>query len=339
MFHHMVVPLDGSEFSRIALPYAAALAPDAGQTVELVSAVDSRAALGGVGYADNLTNSVPALGAYAHLPGGGAEFLESIRGARRAELEAATEELRTNTSAAVRWELLDGEPSEAVVAHIEASGADLIVMSTHGRGGMARAWLGSVADRLVRHVTVPVLLVRPGERPASAAAAGPASGRTIRRLLVPLDGSELAEAALEPAASVVARTGGALVLARVTGTDLPIGSPYPPEEGVVPEEHADAQVQEARRYLDGVAARLRDGGVDVANVVVRDGATSATILDIARESADAIAMATHGRGGLRRWILGSVSDKVLRGGDLPVLLVRPGENDAPPAKGRSEPGG
>lgn len=324
MFRHVVVPLDGSEFSRIALPWAMALAPDADQAVELVSAVDSLPALGGVGYADNLTNSVPALGAYADLPGGGAELMETIRRARGADLKAAAEELRTKTEAAVRWELLDGEPSEAVAAHVEASGADLIVMSTHGRGGMARAWLGSVADRLVRHVTVPVLLVRPGEGPASGPASSPAPGRTIRRLLVPLDGSELAEAALEPAAGVIARTGGALVLAQVTGTALPIGSPYPPEAGVVLEEHADEQVQEARRYLDGVAARLRDGGVEVADVVVRDGATSATILDIARESADAIAMATHGRGGLRRWILGSVSDKVLRGGDLPVLLVRPG---------------
>lgn len=332
MFQHVVVPLDGSEFSRIALPYAMALAPDADQAVELVSAVDSLAALGGVGYADNLTNSVPALGAYADLPGGGTEFLETIRRARGADLKAAVEDLRTKTSASVRWELLDGEPSEAVAAHVEASGADLIVMSTHGRGGMARAWLGSVADRLVRHVTIPVLLVRPAEDPASAspapgAAAGPAAGRTIRRMLVPLDGSELAEAALEPAASVVARTGGALVLARVTGTELPIGSPYPPEAGAALEEHAEGEVRESQRYLDGVATRLRDGGVDVADVVVRDGATSATILDIARESADAIAMATHGRGGLRRWILGSVSDKVLRGGDLPVLLVRPGAGE------------
>lgn len=322
MFRHIMVPLDGSEFSKVALPYALSLTHDPGSVVELISAVDAAAALSGAGYAGNLAAGAPAYGAAADIPTGATEIIEAMRRGREEELRATADEVRSGTEGEVRWSVVHGEPSQAIETGVEASGADLVVMSTHGRGGLERAWLGSVADRLIRRLGVPLLLVRPAEgekersRPIDGAPA-------IRRVLVPLDGSPLSETALLPAARLARGLGAAVVLVRVPGVNVTVGSPYPPAAGGAGAPGAGEQSREAGAYLSSVAERLRGDGVEVAGVEVREGSPAATILELAREQADVIAMATHGRGGVKRWLLGSVSDKVVRGADMPVLLTRP----------------
>lgn len=317
MFRRIVVPLDGSDFSRTALPYAFALASGPDTVVELVSSVDTLAALAG---GPGLTAGEPGIAAPAAMPAATADLIEAERSGREEVLAAAADGIRTHTSATVEWTLLDGEPSDAVAEHVEERGADIVVMSTHGRGAVERAWLGSVADRLVRRLDVPALLVRPSEG-EEATDLRPA----IRHILVPLDGSSLAEAALAPATRISRLLGASLRLVRVTGPHIMVGSPYIPHAAQEHQEHFERHRREARGYLEQVAERLRGEGVEVADVEVREGATATTILATAREGADLIAMATHGRGGLRRLFLGSVSDKVLRGATLPVLLVRPAE--------------
>lgn len=319
VFRHVVVPLDGSDFSRTAVPYALALASGSDTVVELVSAVDPAWLPSGAGYPGSLMAGDPAYGSGAEAPVGAPDVIEAARRTGEKELQATAEQVREETGATVRWELLDGEPSEAVAAHVEQAAADLVVMSTHGRGGLERAWLGSVADRLIRRVGVPLLLVRPGEEDR-----GPQEP-SIRRVLVPLDGSELAEAALAPAVRVARQVGASLELLRVVDPAMLTESPYIPATPEDSAEYAERQTSEARSYLMGVAERLRADGVEVAEVSVDDGVPASTILGRAAVGADLIAMATHGRGGLKRWLVGSVSDKVLRGADVPVMLVRPND--------------
>lgn len=335
MFRHIVIPLDGSAFSRTAIPYAHALASNADVGLELVSAVDTAAALLGAGYPGDLAAGATTSG--AGVPAVALELVEASREGREKELEALARKLGTATGGTVGWVVLDGEPGEAVAGRVEEGEADLVVMSTHGRGGLDRAWLGSVADRLIRRLTVPLLLVRPEEEEGTGEVAdlesdedGPElalESARIRRVLVPLDGSELAEAILDPAARLARQTGASLVLLRAIDPMLPTDAPYLPATVEGTEARFEERHEEARTYLDGVAERLRGEGVDVADAEVREGRAAPTILERAGEGADLVAMATHGRGGLRRWLLGSVSDKVLRGADRPVLIVRPEDDD------------
>lgn len=325
MFRHIVVPLDGSEFSRTALPWAIALGSGADTTLDIVSSIDARLLLSGAGYEGNLAAGAPVMAASAETPLTAPDLLAATRERREQHLRSTVEEVQAKADVTARWTLLEGEPTDAITAHVEESGADLVVMSTHGRGGIERAWLGSVADRVVRHVTRPVLLVRPREESRG----GPALGTRpeLRRVLVPLDGSGLAEAALGPASRIARGSGAELILARVIGRELTVGSPYLPHAAEDQAEHLEERRERARTYLEEVAERLRADGVPIAGAEVRSGTAAETLLELARERADMIAMATHGRGGLRRWVLGSVSDKVLRGGEQPVLLVRPEDDD------------
>jgi nucleotide-binding universal stress UspA family protein len=170
-------------------------------------------------------------------------------------------------------------------------------MATHGRGGFARWALGSVAEKVVRGIDVPVYLV-----PAHAKAPAPP-----KRILVPLDGSAIA-AAILPAVQEIARAVRAkLSLLRAYSRDS---------------EATDRARRAAWEYLQVAKRHLERPGRDV-QTATRRGEPALEILEYAcRHEIDAIAMATHGHGGVRRWALGSVADKVLHGAPVPVLLLR-----------------
>jgi nucleotide-binding universal stress UspA family protein len=206
-----------------------------------------------------------------------------------------------------------GFAADEIVAEAAECRADLIIMGTHGRSGPGRVIYGSVADRVLRNADVPVLLVPPHVPPS-----WPIDARL--KVLVPLDGSELAEAALEPAQAWAGRLAAELLLVQVV--------PWPPYalvDGsellmIDPEElHAEAE-----DYLVPIAARLKSGlpsvkcrvelGRPIADIIARVGA---------EEHVDLFAMATHARGGLAPPVLGSVATAILNQADAPVLLVRP----------------
>jgi nucleotide-binding universal stress UspA family protein len=301
-----------------AIPYALALADSVDAEVTLVSAVDPLATLSvagdvGAGVAlHGMATQQPALG----------EMLTAARSGRERLLSKAAGEVRQTTAIQVRYEVLEGEPSEAVATYVQGTRAELVVMATHGRGGFERAWLGSVADRLVRRLDVPLLLVRPSaDGDGTREESGPQP--VIRRILVPLDGSALAEAALDPATAAAQRLDAAVILLRVVDPDLEVGLPYPPDFANQRDTSPAEVRSRARDYLARVKDRLVAEGVHVHGVELRDGSAATAILDMAGAEADMVVMATHGRGGVRRWLLGSVSDKVLRRGNVPLLLVRP----------------
>jgi nucleotide-binding universal stress UspA family protein len=209
----------------------------------------------------------------------------------------------------------------------QAGQGDLLVLCSHGRSGFSRWMLGSVAEHVARQSTVPVLVLRESGPIPSGPHPDP---EQPTRILVPLDGSTLAEAALDPAADTV------LALAGPHGAALHLTvalSPLESDPEYMPEGLA---LVGARTYLARIADRLRSGypqltvtwsvaaGFDTADAVLRVAETGEDAAGAGPSSrCDLIAMATHGRMGVARWALGSITERVLHASTLPILIVRP----------------
>jgi nucleotide-binding universal stress UspA family protein len=289
MLKTILVPLDGSSLSEHALPYATRLACGTGARLVLVQA----------------TSPAP-------LPG------ESTRAApettaQEAEVKLAVLVNRLRSEGVGAEARVSDEDAATAIRHATADeGADVIVMSTHGRGGLGRWIYGSVADRMLQTALVPVLLV-----PAACSARWPAD-RPLR-ILVPLDGSSIAEEALDLARALAELGGLELHLLRVVEPLAPI-EPY---GGYVPPLVDDSALDTARQYLERIATPLRTSG-RMVTVRVATGGPAAQISAAARDQqVDLIVLATHGRGGVTRLVMGSVAADVLRQASVPILMARP----------------
>jgi nucleotide-binding universal stress UspA family protein len=204
-----------------------------------------------------------------------------------------------------------GPAAEKLVGIAADEGAEFMAMTTHGRSGFTRWILGSVADRVLHISERPVLLV-------NSEPDGHARAAEFKRILVPLDGSDTAEAALPFVKRLASDLKASLVL---EGVIVPTAALY--AGTFVPSSPPALQEIEAgsREYLDGVAGKVADGGLSVASRV-DIGYAAETILEAARETdADLIALSTHGRSGPERWIRGSVADAIIRHADRPCLVL------------------
>jgi len=304
MYLSVLVPLDRSSFAEQALPLASSIARRANARLDLVE--------------------VHALYALEDPHAGWAPF-EADRDAQCKQQEQlyldATARLTTCVSAVVATAgVLSGSAvlpetvADSILERARTGKADLIVMATHGRGPLSRFGFGSVADQLIRRAPMPVLLVRPSEKPARTT-----PEPVLENILIPLDGSKLAEQVLEPAAELAQLMEARLSLLRVVEFRSSSG-----DRGAA--SLPDRSEQE--RYLERVAARLREQGLQVGTRVVVARHAAEAILEEARvHGADLIALATHGRGGLKRLLLGSVADRLIRGAALPILVYRPTGKD------------
>ena len=294
--HTVMVPLDGSTFAEAALPLGTLIARRSGATLRLV-----------------LVHGAVAAGSDE-----AAAVQVVLQDHERDYLRATAARVDPGGALVPEVDLLAGQPGPALAAAVGSLRVDLVVMATHGRGALSRVWLGSVADYLLRHLHAPVLLVRPGE---SAQVYG---GTRLERVLVPLDTSSTSEEALGPALAVM-DPGATLTLAHVVepvlGTAEPsLPFPMPMDPKLLGELRALAQAR-----LDRVAEGLRARGVTVVTRVLTGVGPAAVLLDeLGGGQYDLVAMTTHGQGGLRRLLLGSVADKVVRAAPCPVLVVRPG---------------
>jgi len=320
----ILVPLDGSAFAARALPTAAAIARRRGAPLHLLSVH---------------TPLAVAL-AQPNAPAYDPTFDIAQREAVGAALARTADRLRGELGVEATTQVRTGDPADAIAEEAERHGAALVVMTTHGRGGFVRAWLGSVADALVRRAGVPVLLVRPeagSDGAVDAAAetsdftgvADPArldlgGAPRFDHVLVPLDGSRLAEQILEPALALGPPGELRVTLLRVAPAPpsaLPVEETFvtPLEAEVLGLARADAEA-----YVAAVAERVRRAGYEVDTVVVSDHDPARAIL---RESQtrgiDVVALSTNARSGLARLRLGSVADKLVRGGSCPTLVLRP----------------
>jgi nucleotide-binding universal stress UspA family protein len=335
LYRRILVPLDGSELSERALPFAETLARRSGALLILVRAVE------------------------AHVPPGG-----DVPGAQRTAVTSAEAYLNHVAEGlapeqAVETGVYYGPAPGGIVEEVCLRGADLVVMSTHGRSGLSRLILGSVADYVLRHSPVPVMLVPQGcdrawEQPTAAAAveavaAGAGQGQPNGavqaaqvtqavavqedrrgghpfRLLVPLDGSGHATLALPAAREIAWAMRQATVDATLLGAiDLTPELFYAAGTLTGPSELPDVETdsRSMRAYLEREAAVLRDVCRSVTCCVRLGPAEHAIVERVAHEGVDLVVMATHGRGGLGRMLLGSVAAALLHQLRCPLLLVRP----------------
>ena len=303
MFTSILVPLDGSPFAERALPVALGLARRSQARIELVHVDDPRLDPSGIPMPDPRLDSERRTGVHHAL-------------------DALAGQLAARNASEIRVTCLEGPVAQTLEDYITSSGPDLVVMSTHGEGGLSRLWLGSVADHLVRHSPVPVLLVRPG-------ATGAAHGEPLfRHILVPLDGSTLAERALEHAVSLATPGQTAFTLLQVVVPVSVAPQPYTSTGVAINGENMDQRVRDVKTYLERLRGELAENGFDAAARVVAHWSIASSILEYAGEhEVDLIELATHGRGGVARLLLGSVADKLVRGARTPLLIYHPPRAD------------
>jgi nucleotide-binding universal stress UspA family protein len=312
MFKRILVPLDGSDRAEQAIPLAARIAHASDGTVILMQVapipVDFRAEAKQPAeiYPENIIEEGKSLAF---------NYLDNV--SRIAELVGVETEIRVE----------HGHVAPSILAAVEPLDVDLIVMCSHGYSGFKRWALGSVAHKIVAHSPVPVLMLRDG---------GPALTTKPIYALVALDGSPLAESVLVPVVELIASLAPLVrkTLHLVRVIDLPAAYSYGKfaANAFVDQLREEAR-HEAQAYLAAVADRLTDGGGVVpdltvtTSIAVNPDVAEALVQMTEQElhaggHFDLVAMATHGRGGLQRWVMGSVTQRVLHHSTLPMLVVR-----------------
>ncbi|HEU5227086.1 MAG TPA: universal stress protein [Ktedonobacteraceae bacterium] len=325
MFRRVLVPLDGSGRAERAIPVAARIARSSGGSVVLLRVVSTS-----IEYwpymAPQPTLAQTVIDADLE---DAAKYLASVTAL--SELNGLSTETMT----------LYGPTAATILSVAYSHDVDVIVMCSHGYTGVTRWIMGSVAEKIARHSAVPVLILREG----GPIPAGPhVDGRPFR-VLVPLDGSMRAKAAIEPAAALVSELAapgqGALHLMRVV-------KPHAEEVGLTQEQHErepEQGVQKARKYLSSIVEHIHEGltarsvkelnlavtwsvavDSDVASAIIRVGENGEDVKGVGVfGGCDVVAIATHGYGGLQRWAMGSVTERVLNAAKLPMLIVRPSD--------------
>lgn len=292
MFKHILVPLDGSTLSEKALGIATAVARATSARVTLLHSV------------------TPATFVYTAPVPVSDDLYEQMMDADVINATNYLKKVETRLHDCgvenVEVKVLVG-PSAAAIKMAADQGCDLVVMSTHGRTGVARTVWGSIADEVVRGINIPVLLVGTRHQIPEAEGCAP----NFRRILVPLDGSELAEQAL-PIAGALAQVEGAQVL---------LLNVVPEPAAVGAGQVTDNRDAKADHYLNRAAVCVLPSEVDF-DTIETGGAAGAAIVRIAKEQeCDLIVMSTHGRGGFTRMRLGSIADAIIGHAPVPVLLL------------------
>ncbi len=306
MYKRILVPLDGSEFSERVLPVAQRLATGLALPVKLLHAIEPEH--------PSISQSLNERLYYVHSAHH-----------RGLHARAYAEPVRTRLMEAglsVDIAIPQGDPGDAIVEEASREPGTLITMSSHGRSGAFRWWTGSVADRVLHKTDSPLLMIRPGDRRGAAA-----EGK-FGRIVVPVDGSEIAEQALDHASHLGKSMGLVVELIRAVpsaeeyGNLASLGPANLVSQAPTYAEYRAIVEGEAEGYLAELAGRLKQDGARVDWRVLH-GPAAAAIIDhsVAREDA-LLVMTTHGRSGVARMVLGSVAERVVRQSGEPVLLIR-----------------
>jgi nucleotide-binding universal stress UspA family protein len=292
MYSKILIPLDGSKLAEEVLPYARLLAQDLRIPADLLYVNDP----------NQPTACAPFMAS---------EYLKSI-----AESFGG--------AGAVRYVIEAGQTAATIIEFAAAEPEMLIAMATHGYSGTKRWFLGSVAEKVLRAASNHVLLVRPANGESRAEA-------KLTMVVVPLDGSPLAEKVLPTVSELALSLNLQVILLRVTRRIYSA-----PPEGFLPVFGANAPNlkklweeanAEANDYLIEKAGQLRQQGIkQVTSMVLEcgvDGAAAA-IIDLAKKTpGNFVAMCTHGESGIGNWLVGSVTERVVRHTAGPVLVIRP----------------
>ncbi|MGN6732588.1 MAG: universal stress protein [Candidatus Binatia bacterium] len=300
MYSKILIPLDGSSTAEKVLPYARYLAAKFKIPIELLAVID---------IAELAT----------HITAEKARFLDTMieEGMHSSEnyLRGVAQSF---SGAAVSCKVEKGRAEDVIIERGETDTAMLIAMATHGRSGLNRFLLGSVAEKVLRGAANALLLVR-----ATEVAAPGKSEASFKSIIVPLDGSELAESILPMAAGMAKKLGLEVVLFRAY--HIPYNA-YAGDDGfyaVNYDELISAVRDETNDYLEKRVAEIKKLGVEKVSALSKEGFAGDEIIAIGRKTPDAlIAMCSHGRSGVKRWVLGSVTENVVRHTADPVLVAR-----------------
>jgi len=297
MYTRILVPLDGSATAEAVLPYAEAFAAGFKTSVELMSVIDIEAMT-------------------THLAPDKVHHLDSIIAAEENKCASYLNNVaKVFSRFPTECRIVRGHPAEIILETTNKDRDTLITMATHGRSGAKRWLLGSVAEKVLRGATNPLFLVR-----AAAAKASPQ--RILNSIVVPLDGSPLAEQILPTVANWAQALDVEVTLIRAF--EFPASAYYGSEDDIPDYDAFREQARkEAADYLKEKADSLIGEGVRTVSTRTIEAPAADEIISYAQTAPRAvIAMSTHGRSGVRRWILGSVTEKVVRHGDDPVLVLR-----------------
>jgi nucleotide-binding universal stress UspA family protein len=301
MFERILIPLDGSPQAELILSQIARILRREDSEILLLRVVDVPADIGHVS-------------------------LANIRKQEREEAQRYIHDVTRRfegTGAKVHGRIAEGAPADVILDTARTEGATLIAMSTHGRSGLARWALGSVAEKVARASDVPLLLVRSFRR-TSKGDLEPVVPEEVpfRRILVPVDGSTTSMAAIEPAKKFAQLYGSKLLVLHVETPFVPPSPVLPGMDVVLQRMVPPATPSGQDDVTKRAATRFEQAGLQATRLTTV-GEPASEILDLsANREMDLVALGTHGRSGVARWALGSVAERVLRSGEIPILLVR-----------------
>ena len=291
MYEKILVPLDGSKSAEVVLPYAEEIAGRLGSEIVLIYVND------------------PIAAPYDRM----FEFyLQTVgdatkRAAERYIKKPGEKEIK------VKSEILVGHPAQEIVDYSDKIDAGLIVMASHGRSGLTRWALGSMADKVLRITNRPVALIRvKGARPDVR------EKGMLNKILVPLDGSKAGESVIPYVEELASKLGAEVTVLQVLSPDRFI-------ETIEQLERLESFRVSSKEYLEKVTTQLKQKGIAAKAEFkeVEMGTVEEEIIKLADESAtDVVAMSSHGLSGVGRWSFGSVADRVLYEGNTPIMLVR-----------------
>jgi nucleotide-binding universal stress UspA family protein len=298
MFTKLLIPLDGSRTAEKALPYVRYLAQDKNVAIELLAVVD-------------VANMA------THMTADRALHLDTmVEDAVRTSEKYLQAIAGTLIAAKIKTLVETGRPEEVIIEKAAEEEDTLITMATHGRSGVNRWLLGSVAEKVLRGATDPVLLIRAREDNRTE------DGPTLKSVIVPLDGSDLAERVLPAAIELAKQRDLEIVLVRTY--NIPTTAYAGVEGYALPiDDLLKGMREEACEYLENKVADVKRLGAAKVSFIAREGLASDEIISFAKNiPGGLIAMSTHGRSGVRRWVLGSVTETVVRHSENPVLVIR-----------------
>ena len=286
----VIVPLDGSELAEVALPFAEESVGRTGSELILIFVKDLN---------DNRSSRMLE------------SYLEKIAETAKVEAEKYQKD-PGGEPVSVRWEILNGNPAEEIIAFANKEDGSRIIMATHGQSGFTRWALGSVADKVSRVINRPITLIRAkGSQPAVH------ERGFFNKILAPLDGSNESEVTIpyieELALGMEADVTLLLVL-KAENMVIPYG-------GI---KESESQRASANDYLEKLTGKMQSKGINTRYILLETQGDIAEEINnyTGQNYIDLVIMATHGRSGPRRWILGSVANKVLHEGNSPIMLIR-----------------
>jgi nucleotide-binding universal stress UspA family protein len=290
MYKKILVPLDGSNAAEIVIPYVEELAAKLSAEIIVVSVYES-------------SDDESHLHRY---------YLERIVD----QMQHQISEFDPASEVRIHSEVLRGKPAQQLVQYADKANVSLIAMSSYGSSGREAKLIGNIATKVLWSTKRPVLLIR---TPATDAAIK--QKRLVKKILVPLDGSKTGETIIQCAEVLAEALGAELILFQVLEplrivAGFETVAPYSIPEG---KESIKAS---ARAYLNGVEEPLKKKGIRTSTAIVW-GSAAERIIEYAEANTDLVTISSHGRSGVGRWVLGSVTEKVLQVGDKPVLVARP----------------